>query len=602
MRTRTDGGGTARRRAGRIAGAAARCAAVACVFLAALAPPARAALPWGLDRPIAPASFPLARWEIAGDPLVERRDVQPLLRWTSGDLVPPDEPAAAAARLAAHLRNAGWWAAGVRARVGPDTPSGRVVTLTITAGEPVRVGEVAVRGNQLLTREEILSRMDLRPGDRFHERTLRADIERILRVYSERGRPLAHVFPGRFREEESGRLGFSLRISEGPQARIETVRIFGNTGTDPTVVARIGGVRPGDRWDPRRVEAMAARLRRENLFTEVGEPRVVRGSRDALLGVEIAVAEGPSNSFFGVLGYNEIDGKGRVVGIVDLKMRNLLGTARGASLHFERQAERVQDIAFRYREPWLLGSPLSVEAGAAQSERGSAYSRTDLDGALTFPLRESVTGRVALERRDTSFEVAPGERESETSKGGSVGVSVEARDRRINPSRGWRADALVGYRETGNGVGRTRGETTAQVVIPVGRRWVLSEEAGFRGVWSGGGRGVPIYEQHYLGGTNTLRGYREEQFHGDRIWWARTEWRARLSRRSRAYLLADVGGYAFRTVTDGVADDTSDVLAGFGAGMALETRNSGIVRFEMAMGRGDAFADAKVHVGLEQEF
>lgn len=590
------------RRAGRLAGVAAACAVVACGLLAAAAPPARAALPWGLDRPVAPASFRLARWEIAGDRLVERRDVQPLLRWTPGDLVPPDEPAAAAARLAAQLRSAGWWAADVRSAVGPDTPSGRAVTLTIAAGEPVLVGEIAVRGNQLLTREEILSRMDVRPGDRFDERTLRADIERILRVYSERGRPLAHVFPGRFREEDTGRLGFSLRISEGPQARIESVRIFGNTGTDPTVVARIGGVRPGDRWDPRRVEAMAGRLRRESLFTEVGEPRVVRGSRDALLGVEIAVAEGPSNSFFGVLGYNEIDGKGRVVGIVDLKMRNLLGTARGASLHFERQAERVQDIAFRYREPWLLGSPLSVEAGAAQSERGSAYSRTDLDGALTFPLRQSATGRVALERRDTSFEIAPGERESETSKGGSVALSVEARDRRINPSRGWRGDALVGYRETGNGVGRTRGETAAQVVIPVGRRWVLSEEGGFRGVWSGGGREVPIYEQYYLGGTNTLRGYREEQFHGDRVWWARTEWRARLSRRSRAYLLADVGGYAFRTVTGGVAQDTSDVLAGFGAGMALETRNSGIVRFEMAMGRGDAFADAKVHVGLEQEF
>ena len=56
-------------------------------------------------------------------------------------------------------------------------------------------------------------------------------MERVLRAYSERGHPLARVYPSRFRRNEDGRLGFVLRIGEGPEAEIEAVRVFGNSHT-----------------------------------------------------------------------------------------------------------------------------------------------------------------------------------------------------------------------------------------------------------------------------------------------------------------------------------------------------------------------------------
>jgi outer membrane protein insertion porin family len=112
---------------------------------------------------------------------------------------------------------------------------------------------------------------------------------------------------------------------------------------------------------------------------------------------------------------------------------------------------------------------------------------------------------------------------------------------------------------------------------------------------------VPLYDQYFVGGTNTVRGYREEQFHGERVWWTRTELRYRLSTRSRAYGFADVGGFD-RGAANPASSSGNDAFVGGGIGVSLETRASGIVRFEIALGRGDAFSDAKVHVGLEQEF
>jgi outer membrane protein insertion porin family len=179
---------------------------------------------------------------------------------------------------------------------------------------------------------------------------------------------------------------------------------------------------------------------------------------------------------------------------------------------------------------------------------------------------------------------------------------VDLRDRRVNPTRGWQGRVLVGARETKDGTLRTRLETGGQILLPFRRRIVVSEEAAVRGVWSTADD-VPLFEQYYLGGTNTLRGYNEEQFHGERVWWLRSELRYRLAASSRAYVFGDVGGYRFHVSAAGAPVRTAeDVLLGAGVGAALATRGSGAVRFELALGRGDGFSDAKVHVGLEQEF
>ena len=77
---------------------------------------------------------------------------------------------------------------------------------------------------------------------------------------------------------------------------------------------------------------------------------------------------------------------------------------------------------------------------------------------------------------------------------------------------------------------------------------------------------------------------------------------ARAGALSNLYGFGDVGGYRFRTpVATGGFLVTRDMIVGYGFGMALESR-TGIVRFELALGEGDTFSDAKVHVGLEQEF
>jgi outer membrane protein insertion porin family len=544
-----------------------------------------------------------AGWTLRGDRIVGEDDLAALFPWVPGDSLPAGAASSSAARLERALVQGGWWGASVSGEYEEAQPAGQEIALHVIAGEPVVLGAVGIQGNRLLAREEILALADLTMGENFDAARCEAAAARILRAYAERGYPLARVYPGRFRKMDDGRLSFSFTIGEGPETFVESLRVFGETSTSEEVVARIGGVRPLDRWDVRRFENMARRLRREEIFQRVGEPRVVRGSRDNQLGIEIEIEEGKTNSVLGVLGYNpDPAGGGELVGLVDLNLGNILGTARRASLHFERQAAGIQDVSFRFREPWVLGSPLSLEGGAAQSVRDTLYTRTDLDLALGIPLGFHSTATVAAERRTSSFDAFDGSRVSEVSTGGSVGLASDARDRRVNPRRGWAASLRVGVRNTEEGERRTRGEANGQILLPWGSRWGFSEQAGFRGVWSTA-IDIPLYENYFLGGTNTVRGYREEQFRGERIWWARSELRYRLAEDSRAYLFADVGGYDFETrEATGELRTETDVVPGGGIGISVPTGAAGRARFEIALGRGDAFSDAKVHASVEQEF
>jgi hemolysin activation/secretion protein len=99
----------------------------------------------------------------------------------------------------------------------------------------------------------------------------------------------------------------------------------------------------------------------------------------------------------------------------------------------------------------------------------------------------------------------------------------------------WRADS--------SGVADARQtiyDGTLGVMIPAWRSlhvavdgrvdWLQSDEAA-----------VPLSEQFYIGGARTVRGYRENQFHGRRIAYARNELRLGRSSRDGFYAFVDAG-------------------------------------------------------------
>jgi outer membrane protein insertion porin family len=104
-----------------------------------------------------------------------------------------------------------------------------------------------------------------------------------------------------------------------------------------------------------------------------------------------------------------------------------------------------------------------------------------------------------------------------------------------------------------------------------------------------------------LGGTNSLRGYRENQFLGSRVLWSNLEYRLLLTRRTFAFVFYDTGYYQRMEEPEKLIEKQEAFNMGYGLGLNVET-GIGVLAVSFALAKGDSFSEGKIHFGLINEF
>ncbi|MEE9226044.1 MAG: POTRA domain-containing protein [Bacteroidota bacterium] len=507
----------------------------------------------------------------------------------------------------------------------PDSSSVSL-TLNLTEGPRVTIGTLTLSGNGLIPTEKILERFETRVGEVLDERLLEQDFEQLLTLYEVRGYPFAKVRVGNITLAEDGQsLDIAIDIDEGPIVRISEVRVEGNSTTKESVVIRETRIKLGEAYDHEKISAVRPLLMRLNVFSSVSDPELyVRGEKARLL---IKVREGNTNTFDGILGYvppTEVGGgdqKGFLTGLVTVSMRNLFGTARRLHVRWQREDRSTQELGIRYLEPWVFGIPVNVGLGVRQRQQDSSYVKRQLE----FKASMLVAGNLSVGATFNRASVIPSsDRETPSpvlkSRTTLVGVDLEydTRDNTISPRGGlyYRTDYQIGTKKITkpvNSVAQVDDQVTVQSLgvdvqyyVATFFRQVLALSLHGREV-----RGSPIDESDLfrLGGTNSLRGYRENQFLGSRLVWSNVEYRFLIDPRSFFYVFFD-GGYYFRPGVDQAIsgntglqspESAQDFKYGFGVGLRVETR-LGLIGVSFALGEGDTISTGKIHVGLINEF
>ena len=108
---------------------------------------------------------------------------------------------------------------------------------------------------------------------------------------------------------------------------------------------------------------------------------------------------------------------------------------------------------------------------------------------------------------------------------------------------------------------------------------------------------LQLSDHFWFGGFETLRGYREDQFHGTAVAWVNLEYRFLLGRRTRIFLFNDWGFYQYKDVSGTV----NDILPGYGIGLRFESP-LGVMGVDYGFGRGDTFSTGKIHFGIINTF
>lgn len=496
------------------------------------------------------------------------------------------------------------------------------ILVWITEGPLLRSGHVTFTGGTALSADDLRREMVLHPGAVFRDDLLERDLRRIVALFDAAGYPFAEA---RLRnlgvrpdsgsgaaEDTSTRIAeivhadVEIHISEGPLFFIDEITVEGNTMTKTDVIVRETRIGTHARYDPELIGDIRRRLERLRFFSRVDEPTLYL--RDGTGGLLLRVAEGNTNQFDGVVGYQPPrgeDDRASVTGLVNLHLRNLFGTGRALSARWERATTDISELDIQYLEPWVAGLPVNISAGFFQRQQDSSYVRRGIDGAVTFLWSSALqlTGSVQ------QVTVIPAAGNDLLARGstlaGGIALQIDTRDDVYNPRAGitLRNAYSGGSKRAATAAGETRStiqrlELDAEYFLELLPRTVLATAMHGRELRGGD---LDISDLYRLGGANTLRGYREEQFSGTRLGWVNVELRYSLGRRTFGFAFFDFGYIEQSSDPARNRGEFRALRGGYGIGGRLET-GLGILGVSYALGEGDSLAEGKIHFGLINAF
>ncbi len=178
-------------------------------------------------------------------------------------------------RLTAYYRSLGYF----RARVSRELEWNRsrtwlTVRFVIDEGPRYRVRDVRIVGANRFDSNDLLRRLELKPGDYFSLASLKRDQRTLADVYGAEGYIFNNIDASPRFLETPGELELVYEVQEGDRFRVGriNVHISGETPhTKRTVVLNRLSIRPGDIIDIRKVRASESRLKASSIFFGQGQ-------------------------------------------------------------------------------------------------------------------------------------------------------------------------------------------------------------------------------------------------------------------------------------------------------------------------------------------
>jgi outer membrane protein insertion porin family len=396
------------------------------------------------------------------------------------------------------------------------------VTIRVEEGPQYRVGEVKVTGNTVFATDDLLRLLQIAKRGVFSRETLQRDMLVVTDRYSERGYLFADVAPVINTDRVSHIVDVGLDISEGKQVFVERVEISGNTKTRDKVIRREIGLVEGDLFNSRVLARSRQNLTNLGYFEDV-KVDTRRGTAEDRVDIDVAVKEKPTGSFSIGAGFSSIDG---VLGAGSISQNNFLGL--GQRISFSGQlGSNANRFVLRFQDPHILDTETSFDlslynqrllfqdfTGFDQDSKGGSLTLArrilgELIGSVTYKYEEVEIFNVsqALIDDPNNIFIRPG---STITGSVGVGLALDLRDNRRDPTRGF--TGTTSYQLAAKFFGGQN--EFNKLTFDLGYYHPLFWKAvgHIRGnlivVEPFGDKPLPTQERVFLGGTNTVRGFR----------------------------------------------------------------------------------------------
>ena len=430
------------------------------------------------------------------------------------------------------------------------------VVYRIAEGRELRVGNLALQGNDHITTATLTALLNTTPGQMLSPRNLAGDHDAIVTAYLSRGFEQTAVNIAQQPEPaDPGQVDVVFHIDEGPQTFVRNVLLTGLESTRPQTVARAITVHAGDALNQNAIATTQSNLYAFALFNEV-DTAVVNPAGDAPqktvlieatearrwtltygFGFEAQTGQ-PQNNCSGAFAAGVACSPNGKTGVsprvlAAITRNGLFGREQSASLR-GTYGLLEQSVGLLYQVPHIEGNPnfgLAFSGGYANSEDVSTYVASRLEGAFRGTENFNHPGSW-LSRANTfiyeidfrrvkvaasSLQVYPGEI-SELSTATRVGGPAftwirDTRDLAMDAHRGtytsfqeFLSDHLFGAQAEFNRI-----DTSNSSYYSFDKnRFVVARNTRYgqiRAFGSGSSLLIPLPERLYAGGPVSLRGF-----------------------------------------------------------------------------------------------
>lgn len=479
--------------------------------------------------------------------------------------------------------------------------------------------KVKITGNTVVDDKKAAGFFDLEENKIINLKDVNIRVQRLEEEYRQNGYILARVTD--IHMDTDGTL--NITVNEGI---VEDFKVKGNVKTKDYVITREMKLKKGKPFNAKDARRSMQRVYNLGYFEDVNV-KLNPGKEPNSVEVEISVVEMNTGTFGIGAGYSNADG---FIGMISIGDKNFRGTGDKVNIRWEFGGEDNKNYDFSYTKPWI--DDKETTATINLYDITNEYADYNIDGdeiarydkkrrgqELTFSRKtdnEYVSNYVTLKNRDDIYKgMADGYENdkdqyyedvfhpSDGSDGSSyyedwmpktaaerrkenfgvtrsitVGRIFDSRDNIYDPHEGKRIAYSLEWAGLGGDFDFTKFTADYRYYYRAGGEsvWALNLGAGYAD------GDMPLSQRFSMGGSDTLRGYEDDQFRGNSMLKATLEYRFPIIKKVQGVLFTD-NGYAW----DKRHEDEFDlglIKNSFGVGLRI---NSPLGPVKLDYGYGD---------------
>ena len=442
------------------------------------------------------------------------------------------------------------------------------VQVTYHVRENPKFDHLEVEGNTKLSTEKIRQIVTLPKGKMINIRESTRKLNFVEEQYKRDGYILARITDVNLNPDGT----LAVRINEGI---VEDFKVKGNVKTKDKVILREIRIKKGEPFNSPLARRSLNRIQNLGFFEDVNM-KLNPGREPNAVEMEITVAEMNTGTFGIGAGYSDADG---FIGMVSVGDKNFRGTGDSIQVRWEFGGADNRNYELTYRKPWLDKKETSLNLVlydltneyADYDRNGDEIARYDKkrrgqEITLGRPQGEFVRHFVTLKHRDDKYvekvdgydtqyyeptydisksivkNISPDYRERRKENFGSTNSITysrvyDSRDNIYDPHAGKRNSYTFEWAGLGGDFKFEKISVNYRYYLPMQRNRVLAFDLAAGYAWGD----MPLSQRFSVGGADTLRGYRDDQFKGNSMLRGTAEYRFPIRNKVQGVLFYDIG-------------------------------------------------------------